>query len=41
VKNYWNFREELAVYNGLVFKADQVVIPSKLRAEVLKIVHAL
>ncbi|OWF56513.1 Transposon Ty3-I Gag-Pol polyprotein [Mizuhopecten yessoensis] len=36
---YWNFREELTVINGLVFKGTRIVIPLKLRSEMLKKIH--
>ena len=40
MQHYWNYREELAVEDGLVFKAHRLVIPSSLRAEYLKDLHA-
>jgi hypothetical protein len=27
IKKYWNFREELTTYQGLLFKGDRIVIP--------------
>ncbi|PFX30005.1 Retrovirus-related Pol polyprotein [Stylophora pistillata] len=40
LQHYWNYREELAVEYGLIFKAHRLVIPTSLRAEYLKDLHA-
>ena len=40
MQHYWNYREELAVEDGLIFKAHRLVIPTSLRAEYLKDLHA-
>ena len=37
---YSNYREELSVEDGLMFKAHRLVIPTSLRAEYLKDLHA-
>ena len=39
LKGFWNFREDLSVENGLVLKQYRLVIPSKLRPQMLQIVH--
>ena len=39
LKPYWNFREELVVSNGIVFKGDKIVVPSSLREVMLKLLH--
>eukprot|EP00794_Sanderia_malayensis_P002130 gene2128-2417_t len=36
----WNYRDELAVYDGIVFKGDRIVIPRDLRAEMMKRIHS-
>ena len=36
---YWSYREELSVEDGLLFKLDRVVPPRPLRAEVLDDIH--
>ena len=36
---YWNFREELSVEDGMLFKSDRIVVPRPLRAEVLDKIH--
>ena len=40
VQHYWNYREELAIEDGLIFKAHRLVIPTSQRAEHLKDLHA-
>lgn len=40
LQRYWNYSEELAVEDGLIFKAHRLVIPTSLRAEYLKDLHA-
>ena len=35
LQHYWNYREELAVEDGLIFKAHRLVIPTSLWAEYL------
>lgn len=39
VKEFWNFRDELSVYEGLIFKGDKILIPSTLKYEVLQLIH--
>ena len=40
MQHYWNYREELVVEDGLIFKAHRLLIPISLRAEYLKDLHA-
>jgi len=40
VRQYWTFREELAVYDDIIWKGDIVLIPKELRAYILKQIHA-
>ena len=40
VQAYFGFREELAIVNGLIVKGHQVVIPSQLLDEALKLLHS-
>ena len=40
VQHYWNYREELAIEDGLMFKAHRLVIPTSQRAEYLRDLHA-
>ncbi len=39
LKEFWNFREYLSVENGLILKGHKLVIPSKLRPQMLQIIH--
>ena len=39
IKPYFNYREELAVVNGLVLKVQHIVIPNKLRQSYLTRLH--
>jgi len=36
---YWEYRDELTVYDGVVFRGDRVVIPQAMRPEMLRIIH--
>ena len=38
--DYWSFRDELSIEDGLVLKGTRVVIPEKLRDQFIKDVHA-
>ncbi|XP_062542342.1 uncharacterized protein K02A2.6-like [Armigeres subalbatus] len=39
VRKFWCFRDELSVYEGIVFKANQVMIPKTLRKKMLTEIH--
>ena len=41
IRQYWGIRAELQVAEYLIFKGERVVIPSSMRAEVLKKVHEM
>ena len=34
IREYWNYRDELSVHNGILFKGSRVLIPRVLRPEV-------
>ena len=38
-REYWSFREELSVEDGLLFKSDRIVVPRAMRAKVLDEIH--
>ncbi|XP_058840852.1 uncharacterized protein K02A2.6-like [Topomyia yanbarensis] len=40
IRKYWNFRDELSVYEGLVFRAHQILVPNTLRQKMLLSIHA-
>jgi hypothetical protein len=39
VRPFWDFREELAVIDSLLFKGQRIIIPATQRREVLNILH--
>nr|XP_029715860.1 uncharacterized protein K02A2.6-like [Aedes albopictus] len=39
LRKYWGFRDELAAYDGLIFKSNQIIIPKSLRKKMLEAVH--
>ena len=36
---FWDVRDELAVYNGVLYRGERVCIPAELRSETLKAIH--
>lgn len=40
VTPYYNVRDELSVYDGLVFREERLVVPQGLRADVKRELHA-
>ena len=40
IREYWNFREELTLHNGILFKNQQVIIPKAMRAELTARAHS-
>ncbi|XP_040357500.1 uncharacterized protein K02A2.6-like isoform X1 [Ixodes scapularis] len=40
LRTYWNYRDEMHVEDGLVFRSNKVVIPKAKRTEILKLLHA-
>ena len=40
VQHYWNFREELTLHNGVLFKNQRIIIPHSLRSEMLARLHS-
>lgn len=39
LQKYWNFRDELSVYDGLIFKGERIVVPKSLQHKVLNRLH--
>ena len=39
LKEFWNFRDELTVVNGLILKGHKLVIPGCLRPKMLELLH--
>ena len=40
VKDYFTFRDELSVQNGLIFKGDRLVVPQAIRPEMIRRIHS-
>ena len=40
IRPYWNYRDEISCYEGLMFKGDRIIIPQSLRPEILQRIHA-
>ncbi|XP_077519648.1 uncharacterized protein LOC144129398 [Amblyomma americanum] len=40
LRSYWSFRDELHTESGLVFRSNRLIIPARLRNEVLASLHA-
>ena len=36
---YWNFRDEISVYDGVFYRSHQVIVPATLRDEMLQKIH--
>ena len=39
IRAYWDFRDEISVYDGVLFKSHQVIVPASLRSELLQKIH--
>ena len=39
LRQYWSFRDEISVYDGVVYRSQQVIVPSSLREEMLHKIH--
>ena len=39
LRQYWSFRDEISVYDGVVYRSHQVIVPSSLREEMLHKIH--
>ena len=40
VKSYFQFRDEITAQNGLLFKGERLIVPAKLRKEMMERVHS-
>lgn len=40
IAEYWTYRDEIGVYNGVLYKGDHVIVPTALRKEMMKRIHA-
>ena len=39
LKEYWNFRDDLSVENGLILKRHRLLVPTNVRPQMLQIIH--
>ena len=39
VQPYWNYRDEMTVQNGLILKGTRIVIPKKMKLNILETLH--
>ena len=39
IQPYWNYRDELSLIEGIIFKGDRIVIPSSLQGDMLRQIH--
>ena len=39
IREYWTFRDEISMQNGVLFKSDRVIIPKKLHSEMLRRIY--
>ena len=40
IAEYWTYREEIGVHNSMLYKGDWVIVPTVLRKEIIKHLHA-
>ena len=40
IQDYWNYREELTLYKGVLFNNQRIIIPQALRSEVVAKLHS-
>lgn len=39
LRPYWDYRDEISVYDGIVFKGERIIIPKSMQNEILHLVH--
>ena len=40
IKEYWNFRDELKIIDGIIFKGKKILVPTAPRPAMLEKVHS-
>ena len=40
IRDYWKFREDLTLHNGILFKSQHIIIPHALRPQVISRLHS-
>ena len=39
IQPFWNYREDLYMIDGIIFKCDRIVIPADMRSHILELLH--
>ena len=40
VREYWNYRDEVSLHNGILFKRQRIIVPKAMRSEIILRSHA-
>ena len=40
IRDYWNYREEISLHNGVLFKSQRVIVPKAILPEILTRIHS-
>ena len=40
VRDFWNYREEVSLHNGILLKTQRVIVPKAMRPEMLSRIHS-
>ena len=38
---YWNIRDEISGYDGILYRGERIIVPATLRSEMLNRIHEL
>lgn len=39
LQKYWNYRDKVVSINNVLFEGNKIIVPNKLRNEMLKLIH--
>ena len=40
ISPYWNYRDEISTYDGIMFKGEKVIVPKSMQHEILAVIHS-
>ena len=40
ISPYWNYRDKISTYDGIMFKGEKVIVPKTMQREMLEIIHS-
>lgn len=40
ISPYWNYRDQISTYNGIMFKGEKVIVPKSMQHEMLTLIHS-